>query len=358
MNDQPDAVGPSDDLWVGMDCVFTRPPSTQADWPDVTGQGDEGPFVDVAALLAGGLPEPPQPVLLRRKDGNCLFYANKINVMFGDPECGKTWIGLAAIVEALRGGRRVAIIDLDHNGAAEIIGRLLMLGATPEMLSNSALFRLAEPEDEDELILAVAELRRWKPAVVLVDSLGELLPLLGMSSNSPDDYTKAHRRVLTPLANAGAAVVVVDHLPKSDDARAHGQTGTMAKRRAVNGVSLRVTVHEAFAPGRGGAANLRVEKDRPGGVRRHCPDTSKNPPAGRFVMKTHDDQTTEWWVTVPKIDNPSTDALDADVAELDALLPPPRSQRDVRERMKWGADRAMTALRKWRELHKPEDDEM
>jgi len=35
-------------------------------------------------------------VLLRRADGQCIFYAGKVNVLYGDPECGKTWIALAA----------------------------------------------------------------------------------------------------------------------------------------------------------------------------------------------------------------------------------------------------------------------
>jgi hypothetical protein len=49
-------------------------------------------FVDIAAILAKGIPPPPAPVLLRRTDGHALFYAAKVNVLFGDPECGKTWI--------------------------------------------------------------------------------------------------------------------------------------------------------------------------------------------------------------------------------------------------------------------------
>lgn len=340
--------GADDDLWAGTDL-------DGGDWGRRPPEPQQPLYTDVAALLAGGLPDPPRPVLLTRDDGHTLFYAGKVNVLFGDPECGKTWIGLAALAEALRADRRVAAIDLDHNGAAEIIGRLLLLGATPDALAEPEHFRLYEPEDEDELIASVQQLRHWQPAAVLLDSLGELLPLLRLSSNSPDDYTQANRRVLTPLANTGSAVIVIDHLPKSDDARAHGQTGTLAKKRAVNGVSYRVRVHEAFAPGRGGSANLTVDKDRPGGVRAHCPGDGKNPPAGRFVMTARPDGTVTWRITRPP-QGAAIGVTDADVAELDALLPPPESQRDVQERMKWGGDRAMKALQRWRELRKPTEE--
>jgi hypothetical protein len=318
---------------------------------------DEPLFVDVATILSKGIPPPPKPVLLTREDGHALFYAGKVNVLFGDPECGKTWIALAAVVEALNAGRRAAILDLDHNGAGEILTRLLALGAHRDHLGDPDRFRLAEPEAQDDLILVVSALKAWRAAVVVVDSLGELLPMLGLNSSSPDDYTSAHRRALTPMSNAGAVVVAIDHLPKGEESRERGQTGTMAKKRAINGVSLRVTVAEQFAPGRGGAANMTIEKDRPGGVRANCPVAGKNQPAGRFVMTPGADGTLSWRVTKPKLAPVADGAPDADVAELDGLLPPPRSQRDVQERLKWGSNRALKALQRWRDLRQSSDGE-
>lgn len=309
--------------------------------------------VDVASLLADGLPEPPQPTTLRRQDGHALFYAGKVNVVFGDPECGKTWIALAAYAEALNDNRRASVVDVDHNGATEIVSRLLLLGAQPALLSDPARFRLYEPDDAEELRATVTTLQGWRPATAVVDSLGEIIPMLGLSSNSPDDYSSAHREVLSALATAGAAVIAVDHLPKSDDARVHGQTGTAAKRRAVNGASLRVTLADTFIPGRGGAANLAIHKDRPGGLRAHCPADGKTQPAGRFVLNARPDGTADWWVTTPDNaitpDAGTTHETLLDVAELDSLDPPPTSVRDVQTRMKWGGTRASAALRTWKE---------
>lgn len=59
-------------------------------------------YGDVAALLAGELPEPPAPTVLRRTDGHGVFYAGQVNSLFGEPESGKTWIALAAAAEVLR----------------------------------------------------------------------------------------------------------------------------------------------------------------------------------------------------------------------------------------------------------------
>jgi hypothetical protein len=289
---------------------------------------------------------------MRREDDAALFYAGKVNVVFGDPEAGKTWIGYAAVAQALKDELRACIFDLDHNGAAEIISRLLLLGAPPSMLRDPERFRLYEPEDKSDLMAMIEEAKAWRPAVAIVDSVGEILPLLGLSSNSPDDYTNADRATLTALARRGAAVIAIDHLPKDEDARHRGQTGTLAKKRTVNGVSLRATCVETFRPGYGGAASLTIHKDRPGGLRAVCPPgrgVGAQQPAGRFVLQANPDGTADWWVTAPHAGDTTDDADDNDVAELDALDPPPKSQRDVCKRLNWGHDRAMAALRTWRE---------
>lgn len=75
----------------------------------------------------------------------------------------------------------------------------------------------------------------WRPAVAVVDSIGELLPLHGLNSNSADEFTVVHSNVLKPLAKAGTAVLAVDHLAKSADSRAHGRVLLHENAVAVGG---------------------------------------------------------------------------------------------------------------------------
>lgn len=316
-------------------------------------EGDVSPWIDVAAMLADGLPDPPKPEILRRKDDNGVFYAGKVNVIFGDPESGKSWLAYAAAVEVMNDGGTAAILDLDHNGVTDIIGRLRLLGADDGVLAKR--LRLTEPDDRLMLSAVVADLVDAPPDVVVVDSLGEVLPMLGLSSNSPDDYTTAHRAVLTPLATKGSCVVGIDHLPKDAEARKSGQTGTLAKRRAVSGVTLLVTASEEspFTPGKGGAAHLTIFKDRPGGLRAVSP-AGRRAPAGSFVMQPADPQRLDghlaWWVTTPTdSDRQVEENVPAPMVERALRLdPPPRSVNDLADRgrmSKRDAAKVMRAVR-------------
>ena len=300
-------------------------------------------YVDVGALLDGGLPEPPAPAFLHRDDGRALLYAGQVNVLFGDPESGKTWVAIAAVAEALQDGGRALFLDLDHNGWEAVIARLLAFGVRPDVLRDTGAFRLAEPEDGEHLRRIIADARRWRPAVAVVDSVGELLPMLGLSSNSPDDLTAGHAQVLKPLAVAGACVIAIDHLPKNAENKANGQTGTAAKRRVVGGVSLRVTVKDAFTPGHGGSCSLKVNKDRHGGLRAHCPRAGGEASAGTFTLSEAAGGL-RWQITAPG-DHVEPDA---DAIALRQLKPPPQSVRDIKARMGWGTDRAAAALSAFR----------
>lgn len=317
---------------------------------------DEPPrYFDVAALLAGKLPEPPEPDVLQRIDGHRLLYRGQVNVLFGDPESGKTFVALAAVAEAVNAGRSALVLDLDHNGGEATVARLLMLGASRSALTDADRFRYCEPENSSVINAVVANCTDWRPDIAIVDSLGELLPMYGANSNNADDFTHAHTRVLKPLAKGGAAVVVIDHLAKNQDSRAKGPGGTAAKRRALGGTSLRVKAMRPFAPGKGGTALLLVNKDRHGGVRRYAapPEVGAEQSAGTFVLAS-DAETRDgigpWRVLSPRRADHDPDEVDpALIRLLDAADPPPRTAEEARRILGINKDRANRAYRAWRE---------
>lgn len=303
-------------------------------------------YVNIGALLDDGIPEPPTPEICKRSDDIGLFYRGQYNVVFGDPESGKTLLCDHATVEVLKAGGRVLRFDLDHNGVESTVNRLIGFGADESALRDPDRFLYVEPVDRAQAISVVDDMADWKPTLVVIDSVGELLPLFGAGSNSADEFTIVHSRVIKPLTLTGAAVVGIDHLAKGADSRAFGPTGTAAKKRAIGGTSIRVKVDSAFTPNKGGSAYLTIHKDRHGGLRRHSPSGDREPLAGKFVILG--DQCN---VQAPMGDdrNPEEAADPDDVAAIADLDPPPTSARDARERLKWRDDRSRKAFRAWKD---------
>ena len=318
--------------------------------PDLAAEGEarRPRYTDVGALL-DGTHEPIVPsVGGRRDDGLRLLYAGCVSVLVGDPETGKTFVAAAHAVQVLRDGGRVLWVDLDHNGRS-IIDRLVMLGADPAVLRDPARFRFAEPEEPAELDAIIADAATWSPTLAVVDSVGELLPLYGASSDSADEYTAVNRRTLVMLARTGAAVLALDHLAKGTTSREYGGTGTIAKKRAVDGVMYRVTSPSGFAPGRGGTAYLAVVKDRHGGIRARAvvSRSDREPIAARWELWNTADGEAQWrFVTPPTTTATAVAETDADVQWMRDNRP--HSLNAARRDSGMRAQRSDAAYRAWR----------
>lgn len=276
------------------DLAVAQPQTTREIGGESPSTGNESPlYGDVAALLDGTMPEPPKPSVLRRTDGVALFYLREINYLYGDPEDGKTWVSLAAVAQRLTGGGTAIFIDLDHNGMNSIIDRLLKLGAPPGALADRQRFRYCEPEDFQHLARIVADCVPWRPGVVVVDCIGELMGMRGANSDNADEYTQTINATVLPLVRAGAAAILIDHMAKGKDSRAYGAGGTMAKRRKLGGTSIRVEPTRKLVRGKGGELALIGQKDRHSGVREHCEALPKGAfDCGAFVLDESTDTPT------------------------------------------------------------------
>lgn len=152
---------------------------------DEQGSRDKPLYTDIAAMLDGTLPEPPTPEVLSRSDGRPLFYKGEVNLVFGDPEQGKTWVIFAGCAEVLIDGGRVIYVDLDHNGAAAIVSRLLLLGVPAEILRDPQRFRHCEPTEVAAVEQVVADCQQWKPDVAVIESTASSSRCSGVTATPP-----------------------------------------------------------------------------------------------------------------------------------------------------------------------------
>lgn len=287
-------------------------------------------FIDLAALDPSKV---VQATIGARDDGVMLLYSGAVNGLIGDPEHGKSLIATALSIRAAQDGGTVVWLDLDHNGAQAFRGRLESLGGG-HLLER---FKFAQPEDKEGVLAVVQWVIDNQATMFVVDSIGELLPMFGASSDSSDDYTRVNRAVAANAARSGSCVLTIDHLAKNSESRAFGSAGTIAKKRAIDGALYRVEAPKGFAPGRGGEALLKNMKDRHGSVKSRL-DPGREPAAARFVIEANG----SWSFTAP---SPKVDPLAADIAAL-ALLNPP-SQREARRQLRWGAERVRKAWDAW-----------
>lgn len=259
-------------------------------------------WADLGWVLTGEVPViAPASILARTDDpGACLFYRGKVNGVFGEPETAKTWLALHAIVEELARGGSALFIDVDHNGAVDLVTRLLSMGAQREHIGDPSRFRIAEPETWMDFVAMMTAIKSsgWLPGIVVLDSLGEVIPMLGASSKDNDEITKVMRVVAKPFARVGAAVITIDHTAKGDDDSGYAIGGT-AKKRMIDGTYVKALVHSSNLPRPGhiGKVTLLIEKDRAGTVRKW---TSKSKHFGSFFMDSREGGLVECSVQPPE----------------------------------------------------------
>lgn len=218
--------------------------------------------VDWATVLAEGY-EPPKPTILRRTDGAHLLYGGRVNGFFGESGSGKSWMALLTCAQQIKAGGTVLYVDLeDHAGS--IAARLTALGVTRDQIVDRFVYLSPSIAFGDSQAARVDEmLDTLDIGVAVVDSTGEAMALDGAKPNDDDDTARWIRRLPKRLARTGAAVVLIDHVPKDPENRGK-PIGSQRKIAAVDGALYSVEVKVAPARGTEGKLVLKCAKDRNG----------------------------------------------------------------------------------------------
>lgn len=221
---------------------------------------DLGPYID-------GTYQPVEPGVLFRSDGAGLLYAGTVSWLQGESESMKSWVAQIAIVETIKAGHDALLIDYESS-AAEVVARLMQLGATPAQLSRLLYVRPTEPAASLAASTDFHALLEQTFAIAVVDGVTDALGTEGKSLLDNQEVASWMRTVLRPLAeHTGAAVVCIDHVVKSQDGRGRFAIGAQSKMAGLSGVAYLVEPKTVLGRGLRGEVILRVAKDRPGAVR-------------------------------------------------------------------------------------------
>lgn len=251
--------------------------------------------VDLAAVVAQGY-EPPRPdICLVSGSEWGLFYAGRINAIFGDSGGGKTWVALWAIKEVIESKKYAILVDYEDHPAAAV-QRLEALGCSRAAVLQYLIY--IQPQEkwnqlaEKNLLDGLAG---RNVALAAIDSTGEGMALDGINPNADDEVARWFRGAARCLANAGAAVVLIDHVPKQQQGGRNVDfaSGSQRKRAAVNGAAYFLEVISAPSRDQDGSFKMIARKCR-FGWRKHgtvaCVVEMKNDEDGGidFTMKQPD----------------------------------------------------------------------
>ena len=223
--------------------------------------------VDLAPIIAGKDNLEPPPTMLARSDGEHLVYAAKIHSLAGEPESGKGWLILLLAAERIAAGEHVLYIDFEDE-ARTVVGRLLATGLAAEAIVER--FHYVRPDEPlTEAARAEVEhvLETFRPALGLIDGLTDARAIHGIDLRDNTEVANWMRGLPMTLRNRGMAVVITDHVTKDSDSRGRWAIGAQHKLAKVD-VSYHLRVEEPLGRGLEGRILIRIEKDRPGHVRR------------------------------------------------------------------------------------------
>ena len=219
-------------------------------------------FTDFKPIVEGGF-ERETPAVCEAMPGRFLLYAGRLNEFHGESGIGKTNISLAIASRIMDAGGVVLFLDPEDNPQG-IAQRFIALGGNPNhLLTRFKYVHNPEPSDYPGLIEWA---KQAKPTGVFLDGLAEALVAEGYNEDKATDVLAFHFQRTRPFADAGAAVVIADHVAKNKESRGRDPRGSGGKLGRYDGCAYVVELVKAYSPTTAGAVRLLIAKDRNGGV--------------------------------------------------------------------------------------------
>lgn len=219
-------------------------------------------FTDLAPYLSGDFVQ-EVPSVAEVLPGRSLFYAGRLNEIHGEPGEGKTNVAIAAVNTILAQGGSVLYIDPEDTPQG-FVNRALGLGGDAAAILERVSY-LHNPTPE-EILAAQAWAAANTPNLVVLDGMAEALALCDFNEDSNPEVINFLRIYIRPFADAGSAVLLLDHVAKSQDGNKRFSRGAGSKLGRYDGCSFQIELGVAYTPQVEGFVRLRVSKDRNGGL--------------------------------------------------------------------------------------------
>jgi hypothetical protein len=265
-----------------IDALANPPAETNTGWV----------FTDLTEYI-NGEHTPAHPDMLACTDGvTHLLYSGKVHSIAGEPGGGKTWVALTAIAEVLRNGDQAVLIDYEDTPATATT-RLKQLGVTNQQLLR---FHYINPPEaiqdrngrmEASTIATLNWLADNKPALIVIDSVGESIATEGQDQNSDGEVATWNQLIPRRLAGYGSTILLLDHVTKNKETRGQFAVGSHRKLAAIDGAHYMLEVRTSPSKTADGVLRLVCGKDRHGTFQKNhavCDVHVVNQPGNRVAV--------------------------------------------------------------------------
>lgn len=266
-----------------------QPPDDWADADPLPAERPSWAPINLTGVLDGSW-QPPKPALFSRTDGVSLLYPGLTHSFHGEPSSGKSLVAQWLTAQLLGQNMPVAYLDYESDPGS-VVHRIMMFGlATRGQIAEHLVYIRpeADPKANGGETRAFRDLARQSFALIVLDGVTGALVASRMESNSNDDVTRWSRAVPEYLAErTGAAVVMIDHVPKAAEGRGRFAIGAQAKLGRITGVSFTLEPKQALGQGLRGVVSIRMGKDRPGQIPAHAGPVNwsdRSAEVARFVL--------------------------------------------------------------------------
>lgn len=264
---EPPAPAPASGLYLPVAAAAPGLERARASsWWSRPTQGDH----DLLMSIVDGTYDPPRTRWLKRTDGQALLYSGQVNALTSEPETGKSWLAMQACAEAIRDRHGVTYVDFEAN-LATAYQRLLALGCELDLIKR--FFGYCNPTDSYAKAESVQAVQgAWTecmPGLVVVDGVATAMATAGLDTLNNNDCIRYFDDFLQPMARLGPAVLILDHVSKSDRQGRYA-SGGLQKMARTKGAAYTLALVSPLGKGREGRVRLMCTKDAPGDVRGHC----------------------------------------------------------------------------------------